>query len=112
LIVPFVASCTGAMANSEQLTQEWTLATAERGALVEVLAVGGGDPEPLLVQGIRPGANVSIEADAPFGGPRIVRVGGHRVAVDRRLARWVRVIPVGEGSGNPPAAGRCVPGPR
>lgn len=71
---------------------EWTLATIEPGALVDVVEVTAEDPEPLLVHGIRPGARLAIDGDAPFGGPRIVRIGGSRVAIDRRLTRTVRVF--------------------
>jgi Fe2+ transport system protein FeoA len=83
------------MAKSERPTQEWTLASVETGAVVEVIDVRGDDPESLLVHGIRPGVRLVVEGEAPFGGPRIVRVGGCRVAVDRRLTRTVRVARVG-----------------
>jgi len=50
-----------------------------------------------MVHGIRPGARVVVEGDAPFGGPRIVRVGRARVAIDRRLARAIAVAPSAPG---------------
>jgi Fe2+ transport system protein FeoA len=84
------------MANSERATQESTLVTIERGAVVDVVDVLAEEPTILLVHGIRPGARLWIEGDAPFGGPRIVRVGGCRVAIDRRLAQSVRVVRAGE----------------
>jgi len=34
---------------------------------------------------------VSVENDAPFGGPRIVRLGGARLALARRIARTIQV---------------------
>jgi Fe2+ transport system protein FeoA len=83
------------MPKSERATMEWTLATIEAGALVDVIEVRAEDPEALLVHGIRPGARLAIDGDAPFGGPRIVRIGSSRVAIDRRLARTVRVSPAG-----------------
>jgi Fe2+ transport system protein FeoA len=95
------------MPKSERSTMEWTLATIEAGALVDVIEVRAEDPERLLVHGIRPGARLAIDGDAPFGGPRIVRIGGSRVAIDRRLARTVRVSPAAGdrtavgGRGNP-----------
>lgn len=82
------------MPKSERSALEWTLAGIERGAHVEVVDVLAEDPEPLFVHGIRPGARLSIEGDAPFGGPRIVRIAGSRVAIGRRLTRTVRVTRV------------------
>ena len=79
------------MRNSELPTQEWTLATVARGQLVDIVDIGTLDPGQLLVHGVRPGARLSVDGDAPFGGPRIVRLAGSRVAIDRRLARTIRV---------------------
>ena len=96
-------SCTRGMSKSERATQEWTLATVATGATVHVLGIDVEDPTALLVHGIRPGARLAIDGDAPFGGPRIVRIGGCRVAVDRRLARAVRVTPAPRPAGAEPA---------
>jgi Fe2+ transport system protein FeoA len=85
-------ACTRDMPKSERVAQEWTLATIEPGLLVDVVDVDGSLSESLLVHGVRPGARLAIEGDAPFGGPRIVRLGGSRVAIDRRLAATVRVV--------------------
>ena len=79
------------MAKSEPATQEWTLASIPADEAVEVLDVLAEHPEQLLVYGIRPGVQLVVDSDAPFGGPRIVRLGGSRVAIDRRLAQAVRV---------------------
>ena len=79
------------MAKSDRVTQEWTLATVTVGTVVDVIAVLADDPETLLVHGVRPGARLAVDGDAPFGGPRIVRIGGARIAIDRRLASSVRV---------------------
>ena len=79
------------MSISESPTQEWTLASAQRGMPVDVLAIGSAAAVQLLVHGIRPGARVIVEGDAPFGGPCIVRVGRARVAIDRRLANAIVV---------------------
>jgi Fe2+ transport system protein FeoA len=81
------------MTKSELPTQEWNLVSAARGQTVVVIDIGDEHAQALLVQGIRPGVAVTIDGDAPFGGPRIVRFGGSRVAIDRRLARTIRVAP-------------------
>jgi Fe2+ transport system protein FeoA len=78
---------------SESATQEWTLASIPAGETVEVIEIRAEQPEQLLVHGLRPGARLVVEADAPFGGPRVVRLGRARVAIDRRLAAAVRVAP-------------------
>jgi Fe2+ transport system protein FeoA len=82
------------MRKSELATQEWTLATIAAGESVEVVEIRAERPDQLLVHGLRPGARLVVEADAPFGGPRVVRLGRSRVAIDRRLARAVRVARV------------------
>ena len=79
------------MRKSESATQEWNLASVSRGALVEILEVGPDHADELLVHGLRPGVRLTVEGDAPFGGPRIVRLGGSRVAIDRHLARTMPV---------------------
>jgi Fe2+ transport system protein FeoA len=94
------------MAKSERATQEWTLASVEAGAVVDIVGVVAEDPDSLLVHGIRPGVRLTIDGDAPFGGPRIVRIGGCRVAVDRRLCGSVRVSPAGEPPVGTPEPGR------
>jgi Fe2+ transport system protein FeoA len=76
---------------SESPTQEWTLASVPHGERVTVLSVLGEHRDELLVHGIRPGVVVSVDGDAPFGGPRIVRLVGSRVAIDRKLARLIVV---------------------
>jgi Fe2+ transport system protein FeoA len=81
------------MLKSERGTQEWTLAVAPLGQPVDIVEIRADHPERLLVYGIRPGARITVESDAPLGGPRIVRAGRTRLAIDRRLARDVRVTP-------------------
>ncbi len=93
------------MTKSELGTQEWTLASVPRGAPVDVLGVGVEHADALLVHGLRAGARVSVEGDAPFGGPRIVRLGGSRVAIDRRVARTIRVRGVAADHADTPADG-------
>jgi Fe2+ transport system protein FeoA len=78
---------------SERSTQEWTVASAPRGTTLDIVAIGTEGADQLLVHGIRPGARIVVEGDAPFGGPCIVRIGRSRVAVDRRLAKAIVVLP-------------------
>ena len=82
------------MGKSESAAQEWTLASIPAGLPVDVVEVTAEGPDQLLVHGVRPGARVTVEVDAPFGGPRVVRLGRSRLAIDRQLARGVRVAPV------------------
>jgi Fe2+ transport system protein FeoA len=85
------------MLKSERGTQEWTLAVAPLGQPVDIVEIRADHPERLLVYGVRPGARITVESDAPLGGPRIVRAGRTRLAIDRRLARDVLVAPVSPG---------------
>lgn len=78
---------------SEWSTQEWTVASAPRGASLGIVAIGTEAADLLMVHGIRPGARIVVEGDAPFGGPCIVRIGRSRVAIDRRLAKAIVVLP-------------------
>jgi Fe2+ transport system protein FeoA len=82
------------MAKSESATQEWSLATVPSRLDVEVISIGDVEPAILLVHGVRPGARLTVEGEAPLGGPRIVRIGSSRVAIDRRLAGTVAVVAV------------------
>ena len=93
LAVPASAPCTRGMAKSEPATQEWTLASVARGAVVDVVDVGQDDRGTFLVHGIRPGVRLAVEGDAPFGGPRLVRIGDRRLAIDRSLSRSIHVAP-------------------
>jgi Fe2+ transport system protein FeoA len=74
-------------------TQEWTVASAPRGTSLDIVAIGTEAADQLMVHGIRFGARIVVEGDAPFGGPCIVRVGRSRVAIDRRLAKAIVVLP-------------------
>jgi Fe2+ transport system protein FeoA len=90
------ARCTPAMVHSGSQLPQPTLASVPRDAAVEVVALPPQDQTAqLLVHGIRPGAHLVVESDAPFGGPRVVRLGGARVAIDRRLARAILVRGLG-----------------
>lgn len=100
------------MTNSESATQEWTLASIPPGEVVEVLDVRGEHPEELLVHGVRPGVRLVVDGDAPFGGPRIVRLGSSRVAIDRRLARTIRVLRAATATAGDAASGTAAAGRR
>ena len=78
---------------SECSAQEWTVASAPRGSSLRIVAIGAEAADLLMVHGIRPGARIAVEGDAPFGGPCIVRLGRSRVAIDRRLAKAIVVLP-------------------
>lgn len=67
-----------------------------------VVRVGAAFREELASEGIRPGAELSVSAAAPFGGPLVVLVGRARVAVARPVAGTVDVS-IGE-LGNAPNA--------
>ena len=54
----------------------------------------GAEEAVLLAHGIRTGVRLVVEGDAPFRGPRIVRHGAARIAIDRRLAGHIRVEPI------------------
>ncbi len=56
-----------------------------------VVRVGAAFREDLASEGIRPGAELSVSAAAPFGGPLVVLVGRARVAVATSVARTVDV---------------------
>src|SRR3970040_764461 len=76
-------SSTRGVRKSESPTQECALADLPAGVPARVVAI---DEERLLVlaaHGIRPGVVVSVEDDAPFGGPRIIRLGPARLAIAR-----------------------------
>ena len=79
-----------------------TLAAVRRGTVVDVVALASGERGQLLVHGVRPGARLVVEGDAPFGGPRLVRIAGSRVAIARRLARSIAVTEIGRAAARAP----------
>lgn len=81
------------MSNPELPTQDWTLADLPIGVSARVVALDTVRHTALTGHGIRPGVVVEIEADAPFGGPRIVQLGFARLAIARVVARAIRVRP-------------------
>jgi Fe2+ transport system protein FeoA len=70
---------------------ECTLAELPIGVAVRVVAVDPAAAERLAAHGFRPGAMLRVEQDAPFRGPRIVRLGAARIAIATTIARSVRV---------------------
>lgn len=81
------------MTNPECRTQECPLAELPRGVPALVIRVPDGTGA-LGWNGVRPGAILTVAGDAPLGGPRIVRVGGARLAIGRPLTRAIVVRPV------------------
>ena len=76
-----------------------TLADVAPGQPVEVTGVGA-EEAVLLAHGIRTGVRLVVEGAAPFGGPRIVRHGPARIAIDRRLAANIRVEQIPDATRN------------
>jgi Fe2+ transport system protein FeoA len=74
-----------------------TLAEVAPGHPVAVTHVGA-EEAVLLAHGIRTGVRLVVEGDAPFRGPRIVRHGAARIAIDRRLAGDIRVQAIPDGT--------------
>jgi Fe2+ transport system protein FeoA len=82
------------MPNAASTARERTLAdlpVGVRGRIVDVAVVGGADRDRLATLGIRRGAWLTVEGDAPFHGPRIVRLGAARIAIAGTVARSIRV---------------------
>ena len=79
------------MSNSELPTQDWTLDDLPIGVSARVVALDTNRDPSLAGHGIRPGATVEVEDDAPFGGPRIVNLGSARLAIARVVARRIHV---------------------
>lgn len=71
-----------------------TLAESPPGSQVRVAHVDVAHAARLAFHGLFPGTALTVERDAPFGGPRIVRIGGARVALARAVARTIDVEPV------------------
>lgn len=84
---------TGHMSISEPGAQDCSLADLPIGVRARILAVAGVDDPRLPTHGFHPGAALVVEQDAPFGGPRIVRLGAARIAIAAAIARSVRVRP-------------------
>jgi len=77
-----------------------SLLEAALGEHVILVAVPAEDAGGLARHGLLAGRGILVEQDAPFGGPRLVRVGSRRVAVPRALARKICVSPAdGAGEG-------------
>jgi Fe2+ transport system protein FeoA len=79
---------------SDSSDQDRVLAEAARGTCVRVVEVPSAEAERLVRHGIRPGVSLTIDQDAPLGGPRIVRIRGTRLAIARSLACHILVRPV------------------
>ena len=83
-------------------TGDCTLADLPVGVRARILAVADVEVVRLATHGLNPGAALTVERNAPFGGPRIVRLGAARIAVPSTIARSVRVRPEpSPGTGGP-----------
>lgn len=78
---------------SESRTWDCRLADLPVGVPARILAAEGDDVLRLTTLGFHPGATLTVEQDARFGGPRIVRLGAARIAIAATVARSVRVRP-------------------
>ena len=63
-----------------------------------IVAIDAADPR-LGAHGLRIGVRLHVEGDAPFRGPRIVRLGAARIAIARETAGTVRVMPSASAAG-------------
>jgi Fe2+ transport system protein FeoA len=73
--------------------RDCTLAELLVGDRARILGVDGNAAAKVATHGLRKGSLLVVEHDAPFGGPRIVRLGAARIALARSLARSIRVRP-------------------
>ncbi len=76
---------------SDQPTRNSTLDQLPVGCRAVVVSVERETGRRLAGHGIRPGITVTVESDAPFRGPRVVRVGEARIALARVIARLIVV---------------------
>lgn len=79
------------MTNSECAAQDCSLADLPTRVRARVLSVEASPRRALAAHGVRPGVILSVDGDAPFRGPRIVRLGRARLAIARAVAQAVRV---------------------
>lgn len=76
---------------SEPAGQECSLADLPRGVAATIVGIDPALAPQLAAHGLHGGSPISVDDDAPFGGPRIVRLGAARVALARSVTRAVRV---------------------
>lgn len=81
------------MTTSRPPTRECSVADLPSGVRARIVAIDRDGAPRLAGYGVIVGAVVAVEADAPFGGPRIVRLGAARVALARSVARTILVRP-------------------
>ena len=75
------------------MTETCSLSDLERGTPASVVEVEPAQAQRLAALGLRRGTVLSVEQDAPLGGPRIVRLGTVRLALARAVTRAVYVRP-------------------
>ena len=74
---------------------EMTLLEAAIGVPLVLERVPDQEISRLGVHGLCAGRELTVEQDAPLGGPRVVRVGSRRLSVPRRIAALLTVRPTG-----------------
>jgi len=77
--------------NPESATQDLALVDLPIGVSARIVSIDPSHRPALARRGIRPDVVVEVEDDAPFGGPRIIRLGFARLAIARVVARAIRV---------------------
>lgn len=75
------------------MTETCSLSDLGRGTLARVVEVEPDQAPRLAALGLHRGTVLSVEQDAPLGGPRIVRLGTVRLALARPVTRGIRVRP-------------------
>jgi Fe2+ transport system protein FeoA len=85
---------------SEPAGQECSLADLPLGVAATVVDIDPAHAGQLAAHGLRSGSAVLVDDDAPFGGPRIVRLGAARLALARSVTRMVRIRVADAGAAN------------
>lgn len=75
------------------MTGTCSLSDLGRGLPASVVEVDPDQAARLAALGLRRGTVLSVEQDAPLGGPRIVRIGTARLALARAVTRAIHVRP-------------------
>jgi Fe2+ transport system protein FeoA len=75
------------------VTETCSLSDLGRGTPARVVEIEPAQAQRLAALGLRRGKLLSVEQDAPFSGPRIVRLGTVRLALARAVTRAITVRP-------------------
>ncbi len=79
------------------MTDTCTLSELRRDTRARVVAVDPAQAPRLAALGLHLGSVLSVEQDAPLGGPRVVRLGTARLALARVVTRGIRVSLAADG---------------